>query len=1734
MGNTVSVNIAASDNGSIDKITTKAKGLTKELKNAQAAASGIGKPASSTVAYSKAKSQTDDMFEYRQARGGRGTGAEGRDFAKQAQGLGGLVHVYATFAANIFAVTAAFMALSKAADYTNMVKGLDQLGAASGRNLGYMSKQVVSLTDNAVSLKEAMATVAQTSAAGMSGEQIERLAVVAKQTSIALGRDMGDSLNRLSRGISKIEPELLDELGIFVKIDKAASDYARTIGKTSTSLTDFERRQAYATAALSEAEKKFGSIDIDANPYSKLQSSFINILYSGGELINKVLTPIVKLLASSPAALATTMALIAGVLLKQAIPALTQWRTGLAEAADVAEKKAKRISDSLSEFKFNNSIGKAFEQDIVAAEARSRALKLVDENKLFGKKTATVYDLNDKSSSLDTAKEQTAKKIRNVTKEIERQQGVLKSLAATEKEEIAVAEAKIKQLSHEKSQYALLAVEIEAVRHAKEKAEKEELRAANPTLEESIRAKKDAKASKKAESLRIRAQVVNDTETMGAREAYKNIGTNIAEWNNKVGKDSPKSIGALQGSFIKLSGAISIAANVAGAAISAFSVWAVVIGAIIGAMQLLNSWLTTNSHEQENYTKSIDRLSSSSKLAKDTLAAIADKPFIDRTNLESLSAASNALKEVGDSALAAYSNFKKVQSTNSGWSQFTDSIFSVFNMGDKDKLADNMADAIISAYNLADKTAKEAIENKVKGATGGYGLTGISKIDIKTLKKVKDELNPEEWAKFLKELGDKGALAFGNISSAISTLSEASKSYDNVVNSLNPSDAMSKMAMDSTRAFSALTLSMTDSAKAAAVFKEISTDFSKLRLLPEDSALKISKIGTEMSLAVQELDRLKNKKIELDNEYSKAGNDYNKRSQASRGIATTNKSISNQEKNITEISIKGGIALREGFIEGAKESSKIITMGLEVAFGKAGLMISQAAVSGLGTGTSASTEAKLKNAEIDLGLKQLESQIKLVLSQESLKIAIEANTLQQQLAQARTPDERTSIEGLITHNTNAANYIKKLRGSKKVDYREVQEEANKNPYVVGVSAAYSGAEEKRAQAAGQKGVNTLQGKIQDSKDIERLAQDKLSLDNRELALKKQYLNLTGEVTASYSEQDKLSKDNLNIKEKENIEELKTTRLKQLSSEVSARLSAAGSKDVTDQVLKFELQRKEQILREEKLSIAELELKNLVDQVNIIDKKYNAEKKYLDLIVMRVGLEADVATRMQESGLITKGEELARKEQLDLYNLRIEASTNILALEAKLNQVEKVPETVRAGWKEDIEYNKQKLKLGEEKIIQEAAYQKALVSTEDYLKNIDKGMKVTFGEVGKAGVQDFANKIHTAVAASKSSIGVLNDSIVSGIDSSIDKITELFQKGELTSKNMGQMLEETINSISSDMLAQSMKNAVKTAMTALLPQSEAQKEALNQEAKAAALRAEVETSQKMSRTSMADLASAINIQMPNLANAITGKIGVPTVGGGSIPINGAPSSTAQQVGVEGFGATKDLANSSKYLSNSSDVFAEGTDLFNMSSLKLSTTVPQASTDILAGADRLKTTTTSFGNVVGQLGPMIGSLIGGLGGGGSGSKVAGFLGQVAGTLVGSYLKAADGGVFNGGMGLSAHSNSIVSSPTTFAFAKGGGFNRGLMGEAGPEAIMPLQRNASGSLGVNVSGNAPKVDVVVINNSNSSAETKETMDSRGNRRVEVVIGEMVSSEMSRNNSSMQNTMKNVYGSTPVLTRR
>jgi lambda family phage tail tape measure protein len=91
----------------------------------------------------------------------------------------------------------------------------------------------------------------------------------------------------------------------------------------------------------------------------------------------------------------------------------------------------------------------------------------------------------------------------------------------------------------------------------------------------------------------------------------------------------------------------------------------------------------------------------------------------------------------------------------------------------------------------------------------------------------------------------------------------------------------------------------------------------------------------------------------------------------------------------------------------------------------------------------------------------------------------------------------------------------------------------------------------------------------------------------------------------------------------------------------------------------------------------------------------------------------------------------------------------------------------------------------------------------------------------------------------------------------------------------------------------------------------------------------------------------------------------------------------------------------------------------------------------------------------------SLVGGVSGG------VGFFG-----LLGNLLPNANGNAFSAGRVTPFARGGVVSSPTLFPMRSG----TGLMGEAGPEAIMPLTRTADGKLGVRAAGAGGAQQVVV----------------------------------------------------------
>lgn len=338
MANEVKLTIRVGDDGSLNVVARQAKA-------AAAATDGL------TESTNRGKKASDSYHKGQKGVAGA-TANSTKAFSKMnstMSGSSGLVAAYASLAANVFALTAVFGTLRRAAQVEQLTVGMTELGKSSGLAMKTLSRGLVAATGNAISYADAMRSVATVTSAGLDPSTINRFGEAAKNISIVLGRDVSDSFDRLSRGVTKLEPELLDELGLFIRVDEASQKYGQSIGKSAGDLTNFEKRLAFANETLSQAEEKFGNLGeaAESNPYSVLAASFADLSDSILKIVNGALKPLIGLLSRSPEALIAAIGLLGGRVIGGAVASLVRFE-GALEVSTKAQQKAAKAASTIA------------------------------------------------------------------------------------------------------------------------------------------------------------------------------------------------------------------------------------------------------------------------------------------------------------------------------------------------------------------------------------------------------------------------------------------------------------------------------------------------------------------------------------------------------------------------------------------------------------------------------------------------------------------------------------------------------------------------------------------------------------------------------------------------------------------------------------------------------------------------------------------------------------------------------------------------------------------------------------------------------------------------------------------------------------------------------------------------------------------------------------------------------------------------------------------------------------------------------------------------------------------------------------------------------------------------------------------------------------------------------------------------------------------------------------------
>lgn len=169
------------------------------------------------------------------------------------------------------------------------------------------------------------------------------------KASAATGQDMNYLMDSLVRGIGRVSPMILDNLGIQVSLTEAYEAYAESIGKSAEELTKQEQQEAVRIATMEKLTEKYGDMeDVSETSAAKLAQfqatmtdlknemgvAFLPVLTELAGLFSQlakdimpVVTPLVQMFAQAISGLLTT--------LEPILPIISTFIANLSEVANL-------------------------------------------------------------------------------------------------------------------------------------------------------------------------------------------------------------------------------------------------------------------------------------------------------------------------------------------------------------------------------------------------------------------------------------------------------------------------------------------------------------------------------------------------------------------------------------------------------------------------------------------------------------------------------------------------------------------------------------------------------------------------------------------------------------------------------------------------------------------------------------------------------------------------------------------------------------------------------------------------------------------------------------------------------------------------------------------------------------------------------------------------------------------------------------------------------------------------------------------------------------------------------------------------------------------------------------------------------------------------------------------------------------------------------------------------------
>lgn len=230
------------------------------------------------------------MTTYNRAQGQAKQGASA--LGSTISGLSGYFKVLAVALVGVKLKQFASQSIDIAARNETLRVSLEQVGSFAGYTREQIDWATESLKRQGITTAASQQSLMRMARANISWAEATKLAAIAQGSAVVAGMNSSQAFERLILGIQKMEPELLDELGIQLNRTKAYQAFAAEVGKTSKTLTEAEKKQAILNEIYRQSESVLGVYDAAMGTTAKQQGSLARHIEETQNELGKMLLPL--------------------------------------------------------------------------------------------------------------------------------------------------------------------------------------------------------------------------------------------------------------------------------------------------------------------------------------------------------------------------------------------------------------------------------------------------------------------------------------------------------------------------------------------------------------------------------------------------------------------------------------------------------------------------------------------------------------------------------------------------------------------------------------------------------------------------------------------------------------------------------------------------------------------------------------------------------------------------------------------------------------------------------------------------------------------------------------------------------------------------------------------------------------------------------------------------------------------------------------------------------------------------------------------------------------------------------------------------------------------------------------------------------------------------------------------------------------------------------------------------